>query len=174
MATAIDAAAKAEREFPRAFAAFAPDSWSRYNASEMTLREWCRAEARRFHHEVSPTTPFLRTYYALATYANTQQGLAEQRAAAVAAEDFGEQPPATFATPGQQTAAEVNLARAELNRILFREHTRWWDAFQEEENGRHGWVYHAAKVLARRADIPREDACLVVEAWMKTQEARLT
>ena len=80
-----------------------------------------------------------------------------------------------FAVDGEPTAAERRAGRAELNRILFREHTTWWDAFEAEAAEDMGedapdaserFSQHCARIISRRTGLRADVIEPVVGAWL--------
>jgi hypothetical protein len=171
--------------FTRNFATFAPTAWENYQ-NGMELKDWARAETRRYYHEVEKTTSFPTTYYSLITFADAMlsqqeegqvRGRSRSRTVQTAprALERDQALAANFTADGQQTAAEQRMARGQLNRTLFREYSRWWDAFvaeaaEDTERGapsasdRFSW--HCAKMISRQTGIRSELVAPVVAAWV--------
>lgn len=75
---------------------------------------------------------------------------------------------------------EAHQGRLILNRILFKEYRDWYEAFEQEAQeddqdltaeDRFSW--HCAKILSRKADVPREDCQLIVGAWLELHKQNL-
>jgi hypothetical protein len=131
----------------------------------MDISSWAREKARVFYHDVAPV-PFLQVFTALTAFADTML-------------TQGPTPPAprgrqTAGAQAEQTAAESRLARAELNKILYSEHSKWWDSFVAEArddeddsataSDRFSW--HCAKILSRKTDLSQDELAVVVAAWL--------
>jgi len=178
--------------FVRNFSNFASTAWENYQDG-MELKDWARAETRRYYHEVEKTTSFPTVYYSLINFADStltqlEQTQARGRSRSRTTKEVRERSTATpralerdqalvanFTADGQQTAAEQRLARGQLNRTLFREHSRWWDAFvaeaaEDTERGapsasdRFSW--HCAKMISRQTGVRSELVAPVVAAWV--------
>ena len=147
--------------FPEQMTVFLPSAWSNYKAST-DLTTWARAEARRFHHDVNSTVPFVPVYSALLSFAQKQKQPAQaKKDSRIVSEVF------------QLSSAET-LGRAELNSVLFREHTRWWDAFVAEAKedtydsatASDRFSFHCAKILNKRTGLSVNHLSTVVGAWL--------
>lgn len=67
---------------------------------------------------------------------------------------------------GAQTSAEIALGRKIVNKVLYKEYNEWYSAFEEEEDGENGFVWHCAKILSKKYEMPAEDCALIVQAWL--------
>ena len=165
---------------------FAPVAWTRYDPSQTDIANWARAEARTFYYLSDGHYPFVTAWKFLTTYGEDREDDEDERrqeqrveAAQQATRDFEDAALvnnfSAFAVDGEQTDAERRGARAELNRILFREHSRWWDAFEAEAaddmdadapDAAERFSWHCAKIISRRTGL-REDVIVpVVGAWL--------
>ena len=156
---------RVDTSFANQFTAFAPKAWTSYKKGA-DLPTWAREHARVFYHEVAPV-PFLQVYHALLGFATTMQTYGQTPAA-----PRGRQ---TAGVRAEQTAAESRrCCRAELNKILYSEHSKWWDSFVAEAyddeddsataSDRFSW--HCAKILSRKTDLSQDDLATVVAAWL--------
>jgi hypothetical protein len=164
---------------------FAPTSFSQYNAKTQTLQDWARTHARRYFHEVDRTTPFALVYTSLITYAGDQLKEAKSTNTTFTVTDKSSGWSTTKSssgtthvtpTPVQSTSGSVD--HATLNRVCYREHTNWWDAFKAEaedavgeyegtplEEARYRWVDHTARVLQRSTGYSYDSLQSDVDAW---------
>jgi hypothetical protein len=174
--------AQSEYNFPRLFSNFAPAAWERFRPNEQDVQQWAREESRRFYHEVDRRVPFLRTFQAFLRFAETQEGLEEQRAAVreeavrVMKEAQASQREADvydkMASELRTSWKSASMAdvRYFVNKYCWREHSRWWDAFQAEEDGEKGWVDHTAKVLARSVGYSQSFSLAAVSVWLELSQ----
>lgn len=171
--------------------AFAQTAWTRYNSSTTDIANWARTEARAFYHLTDGAYPFLSAWRKLSEYGETREADAEserqqqrQQVAAQATREFrgaseslqrDAQLVTTFATDGEPTTAERRAGRAELNRILFREHTAWWDAFEAEAaedmeedapDAADRFSQHCSRIIGRRTGLRADVIEPVVGAWL--------
>lgn len=167
--------------------AFYPVAWSRYNSSITDIANWARTEARTFYHLTDGAYSFVRAWQRLSDYgdarvfdASEERRMQRERAAAQATHDFQRDANlvttfATFAEDGEPTAAERRAGRAELNRILYREHTAWWDAFEAEAaedmeedapDAADRFSQHCARIISRRTGLRTDVIEPVVGAWL--------
>jgi hypothetical protein len=175
--------AQSEYNFPQVFAPFALAAWSRYRPEEQDVQQWAREESRQFYHEVDRRVPFLRTFQALLRFAETKQALDEQRATEAGRQRVREEAlraleeakVETLDTSGaeeyESQAAEEwknSEVRAWVNRYCWREHERWWDAFQQEQldGRRRAWVHNTAKVLRKAGGYKQEFAEALTWCWL--------
>jgi hypothetical protein len=162
---------------------FARVAWTRYNPSQTDIANWARTEARTFYHLCDGAYAFVSAWQKLVEYGENREADGEderrqqrQQVAAEAARDFRDaQLVTTFAEDGEQTAAERRAGRAELNRILFREHTAWWDAFEAEAaedmeedapDAAERFSQHCARIISRRTGLRADVIAPVVGAWL--------
>lgn len=176
---------------------FAPVAWTRYNPAHTDIANWAREEARTFYHLCDGAYPFVFAWNILNRYAQDREDREEERrqeqrveAAQQAARDFcaasetqrGLSQDAAlvnnfsaFAVDGEPTAAERRAGRAELNRILFREHTAWWDAFEAEAaedmeedapDASERFSQHCARIISCRTGLRADVIEPVVGAWL--------
>jgi len=148
--------------FPQQMNVFLPSAWSNYKAST-DLTTWARTEARRFHHDVNSTVPFVPVYSALLSFAEKQKKPDSQlkKSSHIVSEPF-------------QLSSAESLGRAQLNAVLFREHTRWWDAFvaEAEEDpydsatASDRFSFHCAKILNKSTGLSINHLSTVVTAWL--------
>lgn len=177
---------QSEYNFPRLFGNFAPAAWERFRPEEQDVQEWAREESRRFYHEVDRRVPFLRTFTALMRFADVRQGLEEQRAAeqtrvrAEATRNLEEAQASQresvvydkIVSELRTTWKNANMSdvRYFVNKYCWREHSRWWDAFQAEEDGEQGWVNQTAKVLTRSVGYNQNFALAAVSVWLEVSQ----
>ena len=143
--------------------AFLQDAWTRYDSNKHGLAGWARTNARTYYHTLSTPIPFLTIYTAFLTYAKAQKLSA---AAPVSR--------STFAEDGKQTDAEFNNGKNQLNSLLHREYSLWWDAFVAEEKedtedpltAEERFADHCAKKLATKTSLSRSNLATVVRAWL--------
>jgi hypothetical protein len=185
-------------------AKFVEIAWTRYNSSKTDIANWAREEARTFYHLCDGAYPFISAWNYLTTWGEARQARQDverqerrQQVAQEATRDFRsasetQSARATegastqsfqrdaalaleFAEDGEQTAAERRAGRAELNRILFREHSRWWDAFEAEAaedmeedspDASERFSQHCAKIISRRTGLRDDVIAPVVGAWL--------
>jgi len=160
--------------FNDAFSKFAPSAWMSFQKNS-DIKAWAREEARRFVHTV-PGATFLVTWYRLISYADAQLSAAEQKE-----KDAGVFP-VKRTTPVAAASPSSSVDRATLNRILYREVTALWHAFQMEgydmdENdvdvngdspvGVQRFIWHCAKVLARNQHATAESMVPLVQNWLQ-------
>lgn len=173
--------AESEYGFRANFERFAPTAWAQFESSE-SPQAWARAEARRFHHEVDQRVPFLRTYYALLKFAEVQEGLQQQRGRKV--QEVARREASDFEAVSKDRAevvydrllkelrstwkdSDMKDVRYFVNEYCWREHGRWWDAFQAEEDGEEGWVRQTSKILARAIGYREDFAKAAVVVWLE-------
>lgn len=180
---------------------YAPVAWTRYNPSELPthgvgsnsgrrsvgvaasntdIANWARTEARTFYHLCDGAYPFVTAWQFLCAYAESRENESPQvrrdQVAQQAARDFQDASLTTvFANNGEQTEAERRAGRAELNRVLFREYTAWWDAFETEAvedmdvdapTASQRFAQHCSKILQRRTGLRTNLIEPIVEAWL--------
>ena len=155
-----------------------------YNPQD-DLKVWCRAQARRFYHEVSQEVGFPEVYDSLMLYHSplekTVAKAAAKAAPAPAPASASLRPEgdaslaSVFVADGQMTDAEQRMGRAQLNKVLFCEHTRWWSAFVAEarEDMQSGaptasdrFSYHCARIISRKTGLRNDVIAPVVAAWL--------
>jgi hypothetical protein len=148
-----------------------------YDPAQHTLKDWCRAQSRRFYHEVNKEVGFLQVYDALMIYhtetANAKK--AEPAPAPAPARLAADASLANvFAADGELTEAEERMGRAQLNKILFREHERWWSAFvceaEDDEDdsatASDRFSYHCARIISRKTGLRDDLIAPLVAAWL--------
>ncbi len=173
---------------------YAPVAWKRYNSSMTDIANWARNEARNFYHLWSSDAQvsFVSVWRFLCEYGESRESRANMsipaqrsQVAQQAAREFQDAAQSalnrdanlsTLFTPdGEQTEAERRAGRAELNRILFREYTAWWDAFEAEAvediaedapTASQRFAQHCSKILQRRTGLRTDLIEPVVEAWL--------
>ena len=165
--------------FLRNFSTFAPYAWKSYDGTD--LKAWARAEASRYYHEVDRNTPFAQTYSSLCDFADIMLTKQESlrpltpRRQSVTALQRDKNIVSLFVSEGDQTSAETRLGRATLNSVLYREYSRWWDAFvaeAEEDTERNApsasdrFSWHCAKILGRQTGLKQSAIAPVVAAWL--------
>lgn len=176
-------------------AKFVEVAWTRYNPSTTDIANWAREEARTFYHLCDGAYPFISAWNYLTSWGEAREARQEverqeqrREVAEQAARDFrateGSSTQSfqrdaalvtTFAEDGRPTEAETRAGRAELNRILFREHSRWWDAFEAEAaedmeedspDASERFSQHCAKIISRRTGLREDVIAPVVGAWL--------
>ena len=147
---------------------FMVSAWKSYDSSTMQVNDWARNQTRRFYHEVSKVPKFADVYTSLMQYAkimSPDKAPLEGDAALVG----------VIVADDNMTDMEERTGRAKLNAVLFREHTRWWDAFVEEvkedtdvdaPSASDRFSYHCATILTRMTGLKRELIVPVVGAWL--------
>jgi len=152
--------------------AFLGSSYSTYNSKKETAEQWSRAQARAFYHTLKTPVEFLGLYSHCLKYLETRAS--SQKKAPV------EKKEAVFAQDGSCTDAEFTQGRSQLNAILNREYSLWWDAFVDEENEDYEkdamtaddrFALHCGKMLASKTGIPLEMTSSVVNAWLIEKHA---
>jgi hypothetical protein len=141
-----------------------------YNPQD-DLKDWCRSQARRFHHEVSKEAGFRFVYDCLMTY---HTGTSKKQVSAAPVEADASLA-SVFVADGQMTDAEQRMGRAQLHKVLFREFTHWWSAFVAEarEDTEPGapsasdrFSYHCARIISRKTGLRDDLIAPVVAAWL--------
>jgi len=147
-----------------------------YNPQD-DLKDWCRAQSRRFYHEVNKETGFRFVYDCLMTYHNgvSKEMKVKHVTHAPAPLEVDASLASVFVADGQMTDAEQRMGRAQLNKILFREFAHWWSAFVAEarEDTEAGapsasdrFSYHCARIMSRKTGVRDELIAPVVAAWL--------
>ena len=147
--------------------AFLKDAWTRYDSNAEGLAGWARTNARAYYHTLPVPIPFLTIYNAFITYAKARK-LSDTEAPAVRRRS-------TFAEDGKQTDAEFNHGKNEMNSLLHREYSLWWDAFVAEAQedtevpltAEQRFADHCAKKLATKTGLSRTSLATVVRAWLQ-------
>lgn len=144
---------------------FLGSSYSTYNSKKETAEEWSRAQARAFYHTLKTPVEFLGLYSHCLNYL-------EARSIAKAPVQKKE---VVFAKDGKCTDAEFTEGHSQMNAILHREYSLWWDAFVAEETEDYAkdalsaedrFALHCGKILASKTGIPLEKTASVVNAWL--------
>jgi hypothetical protein len=165
-------------KFSEEFQNFAPYAWWTYKPGT-DMKTWARQHASRFWHTVSKETAFVVVYNAFLSFGaeslkrDPKGSIVYQHRQKLALERDARLVDA-IVPDGKQTAAEERLAKNQLNRILFAEYEKWWDAFQQEGeenpdaemNGTLGFMRHCAKILYRRTGLRDDVLESVVGAWL--------
>jgi hypothetical protein len=73
---------------------------------------------------------------------------------------------------GLATNAEIAMGRKILNKVLYKEYNGWYSAFMEEEDGENGFIWHCAKILAKKSGVPSEDCALITQAWLMSKKQK--
>jgi hypothetical protein len=172
---------KSPEFYQKKLEAFAPVAWTRYNPSNSDIANWARNEARTFFHLTDGAYPFVTAWNWLVTYGEGREEREEQDVRREVAQDFDTAVAGVFAEDGQATQAEMREGRTQLNRFLFGEREKWWDAFEAEAaedmeedapSAESRFAYHCAKILSRRTGIRVDHIQLVVEGWVEAHGAR--
>jgi hypothetical protein len=152
--------------------AFLGSSYSTYNSKKETAEQWCRTQARAFYHTLKTPVEFVGLYSHCLKYLEART--TSQKKASV------EKKEVVFAKDGSCTDAEFTHGRSQLNAILNREYSLWWDAFVDEENEDYEkdapsaddrFALHCGKMLASKTGIPLEMTASVVNAWLIEKHA---
>jgi len=152
--------------------AFLGSSYSTYNSKKETAEQWCRTQARAFYHTLKTPVEFVGLYSHCLKYLEART--TSQKKASV------EKKEVVFAEDGSCTDAEFTHGRSQLNAILNREYSLWWDAFVDEENEDYEkdapsaddrFALHCGKMLASKTGIPLEMTASVVNAWLIEKHA---
>ena len=152
--------------------AFLSSSYSTYNSKKETAEQWSRAQARAFYHTMKTPVEFVGLYSHCLKYLEART--TSQKKASV------EKKEVVFAEDGSCTDAEFTHGRSQLNAILNREYSLWWDAFVDEENEDYEkdapsaddrFALHCGKMLASKTGIPLEMTASVVNAWLIEKHA---
>jgi hypothetical protein len=152
--------------------AFLGSSYSTYNSKKESAEEWSRAQARAFYHTLKTPVEFLGLYSHCLKYLEARA--TSQKKAPV------EKKEVVFAEDGSCTEAEFTQGRSQLNGILNREYSLWWDAFVDEEtedyekdapSAEDRFALHCGKMLASKTGIPLEMTASVVNAWLIEKHA---
>ena len=145
---------------------FLGSSYSTYNSKKETAEEWSRTQARAFYHTLKTPVEFLSLYSHCLNYL-------EARSSAKA--PVLKKKEVVFAKEGKCTDAEFTEGHSQMNAILHREYSLWWDAFVAEETedyGKHAlsaedrFALHCGKILSSKTGIPLEKTASVVNAWL--------
>lgn len=148
--------------------AYAKAEWKRYNPASMDISNWARETAVRFCR-LTDQVGFVETWNRLIQF--VEKSVKEDSLSLGTSQEF--QTVILALTEGEEEGARG--VRAEIHRILFREHVRWWDAFESEaaEDMEEGspaaserFARHCAKILSRRLDIQEEVCMQIVEKWL--------
>ena len=151
---------------------FLGSSYSTYNSKKETAEQWCRTQARAFYHTLKTPVEFVGLYSHCLKYLEART--TSQKKASV------EKKEVVFAEDGSCTDAEFTHGRSQLNAILNREYSLWWDAFVDEENEDYEkdapsaddrFALHCGKMLASKTGIPLEMTASVVNAWLIEKHA---
>jgi len=151
--------------------AFLASSYSTYNSKKETAEQWSRTQARAFYHTLKTPAEFLGLYSHCLNYLHVRSS------AKVPLEKKKE---VVFAKDGKCTDAEFTEGHSQMNAILHREYSLWWDAFVEEEtedyekdapSAEDRFALHCGKILASKTGIPLEKTASVVNAWLIEKHA---
>jgi hypothetical protein len=158
--------------------AFLGSSYSTYNSKKESAEEWSRAQARAFYHTLKTPVEFLGLYSHCLKYLETRA--TSQKKAPVAKKIPVEKKEGVFAQDGSCTDAEFTQGRSQMNVILNREYSLWWDAFVQEESedskkdaltADDRFALHCGKMLASKTGISLEMTASVVNAWLIEKHA---
>lgn len=156
--------------------AFLASSYSTYNSKKESPEEWSRAQSRAFYHTLKTPVEFVAIYSHCLKYLETHASAkapVQKKAPLVKKE-------VVFAEDGACTDAEFSQGRSQLNAILNREYSLWWDAFVDEENEDYEkdamsaddrFALHCGKMLASKTGIPLEMTASVVNGWLIEKHA---
>jgi len=144
------------QEFRSEFKKFAPDAFRRFDSKKQTIAQWAREEARALYHAANASVPFLTAYNCLLKFAGVILEHAEQKAAAA------------------RVTHNVSdyISAAQMNKVMYSEHSRWWDAFvseaeeDDEFTAEDRFAWHCAKILQRRANLPLENLADAARGWI--------
>lgn len=152
---------------------YAPVAWTRFNPSNTDIANWARNEATIFHRLTGKEYPWISAWTWLQSYGVSRQVEAQNEPVGKLKQESVPGP--VFTPDGEQTEAEQHAARGQLNKILFREHQLWWDAFEAETvedmeedspTAAERFAWHCAKDLEARTGIDQASLVPVVEAWL--------
>ena len=158
--------------------AFLGSSYSTYNSKKETAEEWSRAQARAFYHTLKTPVEFVGLYSHCLKYLETR--VTSQKKAPLGKKGPVEKKEVVFAQDGSCTDAEFTQGRSQLNAILNREYSLWWDAFVQEEtedyekdapSAEDRFALHCGKMLASKTGISLQDTASVVGAWLVEKHA---
>ena len=150
---------------------FLGSSYSTYNSKKETAEDWSRAQARAFYHTLKTPVEFIGLYSHCLNYL-------EARSSAKA--PVQKKKEVVFAKDGKCTDAEFTEGHSQMNAILHREYSLWWDAFVAEETEDYAkdalsaedrFALHSGKILASKTGIPLENTTSVVNAWLIEKHA---
>ena len=156
--------------------AFLASSYSTYNSKKETAEEWSRAQARAFYHTLKTPVEFLGLYSHCLNYLEARfsaKAPVQNKGPLVKKE-------VVFAKDGKCTDAEFTQGHSQMNAILHREYSLWWDAFVAEETEDYAkdalsaedrFALHSGKILASKTGIPLEKTASVVNAWLIEKHA---
>jgi len=151
--------------------AFLASSYSTYNSKKESAEEWSRAQSRAFYHTLKTPVEFLGLYSHCLNYLEARSSVkapVQKKAPLVKKE-------VVFAKDGKCTDAEFTEGHSQMNAILHREYSLWWDAFVTEETEDYAkdalsaedrFALHCGKILASKTGISVEKAKCVVNAWL--------
>jgi hypothetical protein len=156
---------------------FLISAWDSYDSSTMSLSNWARQEARRFHHDVNKEVKFAEVYDTLLEFG---EGMVKDRSPSprspVPEKLKGDAALVNvIVADGEMTDAEQRLGRSKLHSVLHREFCRWWGAFllEAKEDTRSGapsasdrFSYHCARILSRKTGLRDDLIAPVVGAWL--------
>lgn len=87
-----------------------------------------------------------------------------------------------FVEDNKQTDAEEKKGRYLLNKVLYSEFNKWYDAFVDEAledssedamNADERFCWHSAKILSRKTDIRAGQLYPIVQAWLDTHTEKV-
>ena len=151
--------------------AFLASSYSTYNSQKETAEEWSRAQARAFYHTLKAPVEFLGLYSYCLNYLEMRSSVKVP---------VQKKKEVVFAKDGKCTDAEFTEGHSQMNAILHREYSLWWDAFVEEEtedyekdapSAEDRFALHCGKILASKTGVSVEKAKWVVNAWLIEKHA---
>ena len=89
---------------------------------------------------------------------------------------------ATFTEDGEVTDAEFGEGKKQLNQVLYKEFTLWWEAFEKEAEedmdedaptAHERWSLHTSKILSRKTGIPVDSLIPIIDAWLESHLEKL-
>ena len=153
------------QNFRTEFKKFAPDAFRRFDANNQTITQWAREEARALYHAANASVPFLTAYNCLLKFAGVILQRAEEKAAA------------------ESVTHNVSdyISSARMNKVMYSEHSRWWDAFvaeaedeeltpeNEQLTAEDRFAWHCAKILQRHAKLPLQTLANAARVWIDSK-----
>jgi hypothetical protein len=168
------------------------DNARTYRSNYKDEKTWARHFARVYFHEVDSKPGFLTIYQSLlsdsgssaavvnASKKTTRRSVKEENGTIRVTVNVSDaKKDAVFASDGQQTDAEHRKGKYELNKFLYKAHSDWYAAFEDEvaDESASGnrdndmsvddrWSWHAAKHLSRKTQLPADALFPIVQAWL--------
>ena len=167
-----------------------------------SLEDWARATSRNYFHQLGGSRKFLDIYKDLlalaeekdddssytteeeddSTYVTESSEESEDESMDDESEEEDddesycsevEVEQSKLVADGLATNAEIAMGRKILNKVLYKEYDSWYSAFAAEEDGENGFIWHCAKILAKKSGVSVEDCALIVEAWLINKKEKV-